>query len=204
MSADFKRYLISVLLPSIFPAANCSPGKCFITPFVLFKFFKNFVLVPLILLDPFRPRWGGPFLCRNENQKQAQSFSICRSSQNVMTKIYCIQAMSQFIPKRLHLQALRYFVHKTTFYLDTITYTVWMLSKSQPVSAILHQSHCTKISPENLHSIPSTFLGPLFWTKLCLHCLLNVVFHQYSRPCFNLFNPFLFSYFLKISYDILP
>ena len=42
MSADFKRYLISVLLPSIFTAANCSPGKCFITSFVLFKFFLDF------------------------------------------------------------------------------------------------------------------------------------------------------------------
>ena len=48
---------------------------------------------------------------RNENQKHAQSFS----SKNVMTKI--IQAMSQFIPKRLHLQTIRYFVHKPLFIL---------------------------------------------------------------------------------------
>ena len=128
------------------------------------------------------------FLCRNENQKQAQSFSICRSSQNVMTKIYCIQAMSQFIPKRLHLQALRYFAHKTTFYLDTITYTVWMLSKFQPVSAILHQSHCTKISPENLHSSmrwEKVFIGRISQHFLGAPVLNKTLFALSAKCCFS-------------------
>ena len=56
---------------------------------------------------------------RNENQKRAQSFSIFRFSQNVMTKIYDIHAMSQFISKRLHLQASRYILYKTLFFLSS-------------------------------------------------------------------------------------
>ena len=41
--------LISFLLPSIFTAANCSPGKCFVISFVSFNFFLVFFLVPLLL-----------------------------------------------------------------------------------------------------------------------------------------------------------
>ena len=117
MSADFKHQLVFVHLPSFFTAANCSPGKCFIISFVSFKYFLDFFLVPLLLLDPFRPRWCGPSTSRNENQKRAQSFSIFRFSQNVMTKIYDIHAMSQFISKRLHLQASRYILYKTLFFI---------------------------------------------------------------------------------------
>ena len=34
------------------------PGKCFIISFVSFKLLLDIFLVPLLLLDPLRPRWG--------------------------------------------------------------------------------------------------------------------------------------------------
>ena len=56
--------------------------------------FLKFLSLLLVLLDPFRRRWGGPFnTSRNENQKRAQRFSMYRFSQNVMAKIYDIHAL---------------------------------------------------------------------------------------------------------------
>ena len=69
MSAALKRHFIFFLLPSIFIAANCPPGKFFIISFVSFKFFLDFFLVPLLHLDPLDE--AGFSTSRNENQKRA-------------------------------------------------------------------------------------------------------------------------------------
>ena len=58
-----------------------------------------------------------------ENQKRAQHFLHVIFSQNVMTKINNTHARSQFIPKRLRFQAIRYLLHISLPYLLIISYS---------------------------------------------------------------------------------
>ena len=96
ISFSFSCLLFSQLLTVL--QVNVLSYPLFLSNFsYIFSLFHYYSWIPSALDE------AGLSTSRNENQKHAKSFSICSFSQNVRTKIYDIDAMSQFISKQLHL-----------------------------------------------------------------------------------------------------
>ena len=117
--------LIFFLLPSIFTAANCSPGKCFIISFVSFKFFLVSFLFPYYSLIPSALDEAGLFTKVEMKTNNAHNvfpfavfpYTLLRGFMISMLDLNLFQNV--YIPKRLDILYI-----KPTFYLHTITYTV--------------------------------------------------------------------------------
>ena len=87
ISFSFSCLLFSLQLTVV--RVNVLSSPLFLSNFsYIFSLFHDYSLIPSALDE------AGLSTSRNENQKHAKSFSICSFSQNVMTKIYDIHAVS--------------------------------------------------------------------------------------------------------------
>ena len=103
MPADFKRHLIFVLFPSFFTAANCSPAKCFIISFVSFTSLLHFSLFHYYSQIPSALDEAGLYNSTIVEMKTNDAHYVFPYAVFLKTS------------KRLHLQAIRYFIHENHF-----------------------------------------------------------------------------------------